>query len=195
MKKNGSKIFLSSALFLVLLIGSGCSTTEKNNNISIKENISTSTVPDVIPQKNEVSTKKFTIQGITMTVPDKYSVVKVEDSIVWIKTDDIAHNVQLKLSAEHLNEEDYKAYKNDTQDFVDKKNSLTVGGKEIYHILDTRSVDAIDEYYLAKLGGAYFRFYPFIESDEKWPEGVELGFVPETKVTSMDIVNMLNSAK
>jgi hypothetical protein len=61
--------------------------------------------------------------------------------------------------------------------------------------LDTRSVDSIDEYYLAKLGGMYFRFYQYIESDEKAPEGDELGFMPETKVISMDIVNILKSAK
>lgn len=41
----------------------------------------------------------------------------------------------------------------------------------------------------------YFRFYQYIESDEKAPEGDELGFMPETKVISMDIVNILKSAK
>ena len=199
------KKILIAAFGSVSMLGAGCTRVDQNLNSNStvhpmqketndqKENLS-STTSIKYATSSTTSTKIFTLSNLNFTVPDKYSVLKVEKSTVWIKTDDNANNVRLMLSAEPLNENDYKAYKNDVQEFIDKKNSLTVEDKEIYHILDTRSVDAIDEYYLAKLNNKYFRFYPSIESDEKAPEGDELGFMPETKVTSMDIVNILKSA-
>ncbi len=88
MKKYKNILLVS--LVVVVITTSGCTpiTPVQKEIIEVSAVSSTSLLS---------SAQVFTVQGLHMTVPEKYSVIKVEKEKVYIKTDDTEHRVTLIL--------------------------------------------------------------------------------------------------
>jgi hypothetical protein len=145
--------------------------------------------------KNTTSPKSITLKGVIMTLPDKYSVLKVEGSKVWIKTDDTDYDVKLVLSVESIKASDFKDYVVDYDQYIYKKLSLVSPEKEIYNIVDTHYADGYEEFFVARINDKYFRVDYSIESNQEQPDNGDIWGGPDTKVTSQDVVSILKTIR
>jgi hypothetical protein len=184
MKKNEEKIFLGSIFSLILLVGAGCMRTEQNNVIGTNQNPSTSTKYDVANENKNNAQKKFTIDSLTMTVPDKYSVGKIKGSKVWIKTDDKKYDVKLVLEITPMTTVEFKkATAGLTPDAVLKNGSVYKEGCSGFGC------------YNMMVGEKAFAVQSTIESNEKAPLNLDGVWSPSTIATSQDLLSILKTVE
>jgi hypothetical protein len=182
MQKIAPKILLSSFLSAVLLVGVGCKSVEKNNSNSIIQRSPTSSVQTATSTPNgDASVKKFTIQGFAMTVPDKYSVVKVENTKAWVKTDDKEYDVKLVLE---VKKEDNTFFEKNANEPGENQR---IKDGELFRVYGASGVLAWDGVVLPV--GIYSLVWT-VESNEPVPKDLDGVWSPETKVTSEDIWNI-----
>ncbi len=185
MQKIAPKILLTSFLSLFLLVGAGCKPVGKNNTNSILQRSPTSSVQTATSTSNDdASVKKFTIQGFAMTVPDKYSVVKVENTKAWVKTDDKKYDVKLVLEITPMSTVEFKkATAGLTPDAVLKNGSVYKDGCSGFGC------------YNVMVGDKAFAVQSGIESNEKPPLNLDGVWSPSSAATSEDLLSILKTAE
>lgn len=132
--------------------------------------------------------KIFTISGLSLIIPQKYSLRKIEGNKVFIKTDDTEHNVSLVLEITS-----YGTWKK--SEFVDEKQKpeIVLSNGELYR--DIHVADSQFPQFIGHIADKTFKFDWDIASDEVAPKDYEDIWTPKTKVTTQDVIGIMKSVK
>lgn len=172
-----SLLLASFLIGFVILLGAGCQQTQPINQKDQMNNVSGTN------ETSSTNTQKiFTIQGLKATVPDKYSVVKVEVNKVWIKTDDIKYDVKLVLE---IKKEDNRFYEQNANEEPGENLPLKEG--ELFEVNSTAG--AFRKSGLVVSSGIY-SFVWTVETDQPRPKDQDVPWVPNTKVIQNDLLNI-----
>jgi hypothetical protein len=158
--------------------------TEQNNVIGTNQNPSTSTKYDVANENKNNAQKKFTIDDLTMTVPNKYVVSKVEGSKVWIKTDDKKYDVKLVAEFKKMKFDDLKKETASSNPEAVLKNGAIYSdgcnGFACYNLL---------------VGQKAYLVLVDIDSSEEAPQDLDGVWSPSTIATKDDMLSILKTVE